>query len=280
MRRETMQACCTCATLLTQVPRYADNEKPLPNDRALECCPRVICGNCIHNNYRFQTYCPYCQISTTPSRLPQGLKEPPSYNSAAESSKDSRRHGPPPPYSASVTTNTTAGGKRHVDPLDEKSVPLDNDEEVAEDVLHFLNHEHDTVTSLSLRYGVPANVLRRANNITSDHLILGRKTVIIPGEYYKGGVSLSPTPIDGEEEELRKGKIRRFMVACKVSEYDVAVLYLQQSDYDLEAATIAYIADEEWEASHPVEGALGKKTARAGGAGLGRSRGFQRGRGR
>jgi hypothetical protein len=238
------------------------------------------------NNYRFQTYCPYCQISTTPSRLPQGLKEPPSYASAAESSKDSRRHGPPPPYAASVAT-TAAGAKqqqqqRHVvvDPLDEKSVPLDGDEEPAEDVLHFLNHEHDTVTSLSLRYGVPANVLRRANNITSDHLLMGRKTVIIPGEYYKGGVSLSPTPIEGEEEELRKGKIRRFMVACKVSEYDVAVLYLEQSDYDVEAATIAYIADEEWEASHPVEGAPGKKAARVGGIGLGRSRGFQRGRGR
>jgi LysM repeat protein len=146
--------------------------------------------------------------------------------------------------------------------------------------LHFLNHNHDTVTSLSLRYGVPAGVLRRANNITSDHLLLGRKTVIIPGEYYKGGVSLSPSPIEGEEEELRKGKIRRFMVACKVSEYDVAVLYLEQTDYDLEAATVAYIADEQWEASHPVDGtAEGKSVARRGSAGLGRGRGFLRRRG-
>lgn len=278
MKRETMQACATCATLLTKVPRYTENEKPLPDDRALECCPRVICGNCIHNNHRFQTYCPYCQISTTPSRLPQGLKEPPSYSSAAESSKDSPNRYPPPPYSA--TAGGTASKRAVVDPLDEKSVPLD-DEEPAEDVLHFLNHEHDTVNSLSLRYGVPANVLRRANNITSDHLLHGRKTVIIPGEYYKGGVSLSPTPIEGEEEELRKDKIRRFMVSCKVSEYDVAVLYLEQTDYDLEAATIAYIADEEWEASHPVEGVPGKKKAATfGRAGLGRSRLFQRGRGR
>ncbi|KAK6078557.1 hypothetical protein SCUP234_06180 [Seiridium cupressi] len=270
MKRETMEACCTCATLLTKVPRYNENEKPLPDDRALECCPRVICGNCIHKNSRFQTYCPYCQISTTPSRLPQGLKEPPSYNSLAESSKDNKYNQAPPPYSASST--------KRLDPLDEKSVPLDD--EPAEDVLHFLNHNHDTVTSLSLRYGVPAGVLRRANNVTSDHLLLGRKTVIIPGEYYKGGVSLSPSPIEGEEEELRKGKIRRFMVACKVSEYDVAVLYLEQTDYDLEAATVAYIADEEWEANHPVEGTgRGKAIARSGGAGLGRSRGFLRRRG-
>lgn len=122
-------------------------------------------------------------------------------------------------------------------------------------------------------------MLRRANNVTSDHLLLGRKTVVIPGEYYKGGVSLSPTPIDGEEEELRKGKIRRFMVACKVSEYDVAVLYLEQSNYDLEAATIAYTADEEWEASHPVEGSARGKGAVRGSGGMGRSRGFMRRRG-
>jgi hypothetical protein len=42
----SMEACCTCATLLSRVPRYSDAEKPLPDDRQLECCPRVICGNC------------------------------------------------------------------------------------------------------------------------------------------------------------------------------------------------------------------------------------------
>jgi hypothetical protein len=31
-------------------------------------------------------------------------------------------------------------------------------------------------------------------------------------------VSLSPRPLEGEEEELRKSKIRRWMVACKVAE--------------------------------------------------------------
>lgn len=174
-----------------------------------------------------------------PTTLPQGLKEPPSYNTVATGSAE---RIPPPPYTASAS--------RHAEPLDEKSVSLDGSTS-AEDVLHFLNHRDDTVTSLSLRYGVPAAVLRRANNITSDHLLQGRRTIIIPGEYYKGGVSLSPRPIEGEEEEMRKAKIRRLMVACKVSEYDVAVLYLEQSNYDLEAAVDAYVGDEEWEKSHP-----------------------------
>ncbi len=86
-------------------------------------------------------------------------------------------------------------------------------------MLHFLNHSTDSVLSLSLRYGVPIGALRRANGITSDHLLLARRTVVIPGEFYKGGVSLSPRPVEGEEEEARKGKIRRWMVACKVAEW-------------------------------------------------------------
>jgi hypothetical protein len=32
-------------------------------------------------------------------------------------------------------------------------------------------------------------------------------------------VSLSPRPVEGEEEERRKGIVRKWMVACKVSEY-------------------------------------------------------------
>ena len=42
-------ACCTCATLLSTIsPQYDEkSEKPLAHDRWLECCGRVICGNCI-----------------------------------------------------------------------------------------------------------------------------------------------------------------------------------------------------------------------------------------
>ncbi|KAI0902264.1 hypothetical protein F4806DRAFT_490735 [Annulohypoxylon nitens] len=241
-----VESCCTCATLLTQVPRYSNSEKPLPQDRQLECCQRVICGHCRSTNPRFNTYCPYCQISLTDTSLPQGLKEPPSYESSIATSSSKIISTAPPPYTPPINQMTP-------DPLNEKSVPFDS--EPAEDTLHFLDHAHDSISSLSLRYGVPASALRRANNITSDHLILGRRTVIIPGEYYKGGVSLSPRPVEGEEEEARKSKIRRWMVACKVHEYDVAVLYLEQAGYDLEMATEAFFADEAWEQAHPVEAA-------------------------
>jgi hypothetical protein len=79
--------------------------------------------------------------------------------------------------------------------------------------------------------------------------------VLIPGEFYKGGVSLSPRPLEGEEEEVKKTKLRKFMVKCKVAEYDVALLYLEQADYNLEQAIIAYKADEDWEKEHSLEAA-------------------------
>ena len=85
---------------------------------------------------------------------------------------------------------------------------------------------------------------------------------MIPGEFYKEGVSLSPQPVEGEEEEKRKAKVRRWMVACKVSDYDVAVLYLEQSKYNLDIAVENYMEDEKWEKQNPIEGnsiAKGKK---------------------
>ncbi|TQN68975.1 hypothetical protein CSHISOI_06493 [Colletotrichum shisoi] len=254
------EACCTCAKLLATVTRHSTaTEKPLPDDRRLECCSRVICGNCIHNNPRFGSYCPYCQTSSAPSVLPPNLRDPPSYTSYPPTHHLSfgAPAAAPPPY----TPNTAAD-----EPLDEKNGGGSASSSSAagtppEDTLHFLDHEHDTVASLSLRYGVPAAVLRRANNITSDHLLHGRRTVLVPGEYYTAGVSLSPRPVEGEEEELRKSRIRRFMTGCKVSDYDVAVLYLEQVGYDVAAAMEAYSDDEAWERDHPVQ--EGGKSAKA-----------------
>lgn len=118
---------------------------------------------------------------------------------------------------------------------------------------------------------MPAPVLRRYNNLTSDHLLSARRTILIPGSHYPSGVSLSPRPVAGEEEETRKAKIRRWMVACKCAAYEVAELYLEQSGYDLSCAVARYQADEEWERTHPME-VVGKgkaKVKRGGGAGGG-----------
>jgi hypothetical protein len=43
--------------------------------------------------------------------------------------------------------------------------------------------------------------------------------------------------------------------------YDIALLYVEQSGYDLEAAIEAYKDDERWEKDHPME-AKGKGKTR------------------
>jgi hypothetical protein len=151
---------------------------------------------------------PFCQISSVRSSLPQGLCDPPAYSPPKSTpgfaDDDAGRY--PPSYSS----------------LYSLPVPPERDKkgtEGVDDVLHFLNPEHDTLQSLSLRYGVPIQALRQHNGLFSDNLLAARKTILIPGEFYKEGVSLSPRPVEGEAEELRKSKVRRLMVACKVSEY-------------------------------------------------------------
>lgn len=203
------EACCTCATLLSSIPPTYDEktEKPAQYERRLNCCGRAVCARCISDNPRFATYCPFCQISSGPTSLPQqGLRDPPAY-SPPLSDQAALQKGDDdlPPYSAHNPLPTT----------DTKS--KSGVEEDAPDVLHFVDPE-DSITSLSLRYNVPAHALRNTNNLFSDHLLAARRTVLIPGAHYKGGVSLSPRPLEGEEEEKRKAKVRRFMVACKVAE--------------------------------------------------------------
>ncbi|KAF1994546.1 hypothetical protein P154DRAFT_526985 [Amniculicola lignicola CBS 123094] len=248
------EACCTCATLLSSIPPTYDEktEKPTQYERRLECCSRAICARCITDNPRFASYCPFCQASIGPSPLPQGLRDPPAYSPPTQPSftaTEKQAREEPPPYSAHNLLQLPP------EKLDR------GDAEPAPDVLHFVDPGNDSISSLSLRYGVPVDALKRTNNLYSDHLLAARRTVLIPGEFYKGGVSLSPRPLEGEEEEMRKSKVRRWMVACKVVDvapryrYDIALMYLEQAGYNLDEAVAAYKADEQWEMDHPLEAA-------------------------
>lgn len=154
-----------------------------------------------------------CRVSSGPSSLPQGLRDPPAY-----SPPPSPRPGPATLASPAVSDVPPAYSALNIfTPSQEKN--RSSPEAPAEDVLHFLDPAQDSVLSLSLRYGVPQDALRRKNGLFADHLLAARRTILIPGEIYKGGISLSPEPMESEEEEIRKAKIRRWMVACKVSEY-------------------------------------------------------------
>ena len=214
--------------------------------------------------------------------MPPGLKPPPpyrhSYAHSAAAGAAQNDDAPPPcdPFSApSVDTVASASA----------STPTSTSANEKQDipVLHYLDHGRDTIASLSLRYNVPADRLRQANQLTADYLLHARHVIQIPASGRDQRLvteSLSPQPIDDEAESRRKTAIRRFMVACKVVDYDLAVLYLEQtacrsprsSDrsstshdyddscvYDLRAAVEAFDADEQWEKTHPVKAMAANK---------------------
>jgi hypothetical protein len=153
-------------------------------------------------------------VSLKPTALPQGLRDPPPYSPPEEEPEEE-----PDDEADSMVTSIYSELPRYSDLYQQRERPPEKPSQVGEDVLHFVDAANDTVHTLAIRYAVPTDALRRKNGIFQDHLLAGRRTVLIPGEYYKGGVSLSPRPIEGEEEELRKSKIRKWMVACKVHEY-------------------------------------------------------------
>ncbi|APA10508.1 hypothetical protein SS1G_06971 [Sclerotinia sclerotiorum 1980 UF-70] len=225
------------------------------DDRRLPCCSRIICGECMKRNERFKVYCPFCQVrngevangdtvSHSTGRKPATGDKPPSYEETI-GSHSSHSQTSLPVYSHALFSKSQQQSLT-------QSQKESQSQSQSEDILHFLSHSTDSMTSLSFRYGVPIEVLRKKNGITSDHLLLARKTILIPGEWYKGGASLSPRPVEGEEEERRKASVRRFMLGCKVYEYDVAVLYLEQANYDLELAMGVYRDDERWEKENPI----------------------------
>lgn len=48
------------------------------------------------------------------------------------------------------------------------------------------------------------------------------------------------------------------MMATKCAEYEVAVLYLGQSQWSFEGAVAAFLADEKWERENPFNKGKGK----------------------
>lgn len=230
--------CCTCASIISPHPLIdTKTEKPLDNKR-LDCCDRLVCATCIAKNPRFATYCPFCQ---TPVSQEPASQAPPAYTDSPVP------HTPPPPPQPHAAT---LAPPTYDPPAYDES--HDIKQEKNPDVVHHLSPD-DTLTSLSLAYRVPINVLRQHNSIWSDHLLTARKMVLIPGQYYQGP-SLAPDPVDDAEETERKSKIRRLMTKCKIHEYDVAVLYLEQEEWDFGRASDKFLADEQWERDHPMKG--------------------------
>lgn len=189
--------CCICANNETELFLDEKSGQPTAIMREFRCCQRVICPICLDKQPRFEGYCPYCQDT----------------GSLIRSTDSAYSFGVSPLRKASGNNTTSASTYKHGQYRDPEKV-----EDDAPDVLHFVDPTNDTIVLLAIRYGVPAAVLRKTNAIYADHLLAARKTILIPGQYYKAGISLSPQPVEGEEVDMKKSKIRRWMVNCKVSE--------------------------------------------------------------
>ncbi|KAK4178466.1 hypothetical protein QBC36DRAFT_324883 [Triangularia setosa] len=285
-RRE--EACCTCATLLSSIssrplpPLDVSSEKPLSDDdhggdrkllhhhQRLSCCARIICADCISKNPRFLTYCPYCQISGKCSSFsscssPNHTRSLTPVVPPPEPEPQLDADDTPPPYTDLPPAYNFSPSLTSTAPYSApKASPKASQEEgQQEDILHFVT-PNDTIPSLSLLYHLPSpHILRSYNNLPSDHLLAARRTILIPASHCKtGAVSLSPRPHEGEEEEARKGKIRRWMVATKEHDYDVAVTYLEGAGYDFEEALQRYKGDVAWERENPLRKGDVKKTGK------------------
>jgi hypothetical protein len=157
---------------------------------------------------------------------------------------------PPPPYTPLPCLSASNPNQHQQSVVDSPS--QDVREEV---IIHHLRHTHpqDTLQSLALQYGIPPAVLRASNNLPlgADHLLAARHTLLIPARHCRNPTNRSPFPPEDSESLARKTAIRRWMVACKEANYDMALVYLDEAGYDLDEAVGRYMADTEWEARHP-----------------------------
>ncbi|KAG0633480.1 hypothetical protein HOY80DRAFT_624916 [Tuber brumale] len=233
MNTMPLSACASTYRIHCSTCTYSvDHQKS--DSRHLNCCGRIVCGDCIAKNPRFGIYCPFCQ-SPCPKRDGDGGGEaeretpfrplPPPYTPAAPS--------PPPP---SYRYSTTGG------------------------VIHYVRAA-DTLPTIALQYSLPLPLLRSHNRIFSDHLLHGRRSVDIPSPPYVGP-SLSPAPEDIEGEG-RKAATKRFQLKTKCLDADVADIYLQEAGWDEELAAKDWEMDERWVRDNPMlERSVGKGKGR------------------
>ncbi|CCG84438.1 protein of unknown function [Taphrina deformans PYCC 5710] len=218
------RSCVSCYT-------YDDSSKgttPTP------CCGRFVCGPCGRANPRLVETCILCQLP-----IPRDLggddgdgDELPGYDASLP--RYAATDAPDTPEKDPSCGVVEGGGSATA--TDAWSVGKEAG------VHHFVRKE-DSVGSLSLAYDVAPSVIRKANHLFADALLQGRSFILVPGATR----SLSDRP---GEEDVRKGKLKRFMVQVKCTDYDMAKTYMTECDYSVADAVERYLADSQWTRAH------------------------------
>ncbi|CAG8450866.1 13533_t:CDS:2 [Ambispora gerdemannii] len=230
-----------------------------------KCCNRWVCNKCLQDNPRFFNYCPFChRASDILSSSSRDVINNVNIESLNEESNQERElvalckgSDDLPLYQEIFTdddgnqTNlpTYDDVLRGLDSTeqqqqqDEKKQKLTNDEKSEYGVIHYVRKE-DTLPGLAFKYGIGISDIRRANRLFDDN-IFARTSLIIPNYF---GPSLSEK--QSKEDEL-KTLIKRFQLRSKCVDPTEAKYYMEQSNYNIDAATQAYRDDVLWEMQHP-----------------------------
>lgn len=184
-RQTASRSCVSCYS-------YDDTKKAT---LTTPCCGRFVCGTCARRNPRLAETCILCQLPI-PQDLSQAVGEDlPNYDESL------------PTYDSTKDFYQGSYGN------EKEKLPNSNPyKELG--VQHYVRKD-DSIASLALAYKVDPSVIRKANHIFQDNLLQGRSFIVVPG----ATVSLSASP---DEHEERKVKLKKFMVAVKCTDYDMA----------------------------------------------------------
>lgn len=184
------------------------------------CCSRFVCGPCARGNSRLAETCILCQLpiprdlarakaededETLPGYDEDGVL--PSYPPDRDASL-----ARPPHFGDDKTSHDITGRGDTSEKSTRQGEGGGGYKEIG--VQHYVRRE-DSVAGLSLAYNVPAHHLRKTNHLFSDSLLQARSFILVPG----ARVSLSAHP---GQDEAEKVKLKKFMVAVKCTDYDMA----------------------------------------------------------
>lgn len=100
----------------------------------------------------------------------------------------------------------------------------------------------DTLAGLSLHYNVAPAELRAHNRLFADTDLAGRPFLRIPRGTY-AGAGLRPAPDAGA---ARKAAVKRFQLATKCVDAEMARVYVAAADGRVDEAAAAWRRDEAW----------------------------------
>ncbi|KAJ2906711.1 hypothetical protein MKZ38_000447 [Zalerion maritima] len=214
---------------------------------------RMVLTDAMQDNERFAFYCPYCPDQEnfpgkgggpeSSSRLQNSQTGQDGVDGEVENGGTTT-----PKVDESETLLSSLPCSSSTVPSSPPSIPPVEDiiDEVKNCIHHHI-HPHETLFSISVLYNLSPSEVRKANSLSptgiDDRLLLARKTVVIPGRTN----SLSATPPGGEEAERRRLGIRRWMMATREPNYDIAKTYIEGSGWDVDLATDRWFGDGDWE---------------------------------